>query len=398
VCFRSHRPSRRRQQSPRRGAEALRSGLILAVALSATANRSNAQTDWRADAALTRLRPAGASNKSAASLSGLAQQQLGSVTPILSVAATIAGDSVAAAQLLMGVKVLPPWTDRAPIDVGAVYALYGIAAGDRGQSRMLYARQHLLLDRGGYWIGGAFGQIDREASFASDAIDVGAWLTKGRTRLTATLSTTGTDDREVFQNTALRPHPFATSVRVADAMVTVEYSGDRFDFDASAGGRVAVAGLDGSRGFASFAVGMRVAQRARAVAAFGSQLADPLRGTPEWRYASIGMRFANARATTGIPAGHAGPALEATRTGDGRARITIAAPASAQRVELAGSLTGWEPVALERGLNGWEITLSAPPGIHRVQVRVNGGEWRVPANLTASRDEFGKRSGLIVLP
>ncbi len=167
------------------------------------------------------------------------------MTPTLSGAATITSDSVAAAQLLMGATVLPPWTTRAPIDLGAVIALYGISVGDRAQSRSVYVRQHLVYERGGYWVGAAISQVDRTASFASNAFDAGAWITQGRGRFTATVSTTSTDDHDVFLHTSFLVQPFADKVRVADASVTAEYLGETFNMEASLGGRFAVKGLEG---------------------------------------------------------------------------------------------------------------------------------------------------------
>jgi hypothetical protein len=350
------------------------------------------------DATLVRLRPSGGSQTSAASILGLAQQQIGPVTPMISGAATITGDSVAAAQLLMGAKVIPPWSDRAPVDVGAVVALYGIAAGDRGQSRTLYLRQHLLAERGGFWIGGAIGQIDRAASFASNAIDAGAWIGRGRSRITAMLSTTSTTDHEVFRESALTPDQFAQKVRVGDGSLTFEFATNRIDIESTVGGRVALEGLQGSGGFVTMSIGWRVARLARIVVGAASQLADPLRGTPEWRYVSIGMRFANSPSVSAIPRGRAAPALQARRVSDSTVRFMIAAPADAHTVEIAGTFTAWEPVALFHGDSGWEITLPATPGAHHLQVRINRGEWRVPVNLTPGRDEFNTRFGIIVLP
>ncbi len=136
----------------------------------------------------------------------------------------------------------------------------------------------------------------------------------------------------------------------------------------------------------------------RMIVSVGSQMADPLRGTPQWNFASAGLRLANSPSRVGFPRGRSAPALQATRLDDGRYRISIAAPAEARRVEIAGTLTGWEPVELVRGASGWEITLTVPAGPHRVQVRVNSGDWRVPGNLTVVGDEFGQRAGLIILP
>lgn len=360
---------------------------------------AHAQSNWRADLALTSVRAAGASRVTAAAISALAQQQIGPVTPILSAAGTLAGDSVAAAQILMGVNWLPPWTDRAPLDFGAVVALYGIAAGDRGQSRTGYARQHWLDDRGGLWFGGAVSQVDRANSFASNTLDVGAWRARGRTRITATVSTTSTTDRAVFANTPLTAEPFAPRLRVADAAASLDFIGQRFDVEATAGVRFGITRVEGTQGFAAAALGLRVGRFVRLVVSGGNQLADPLRGTPSWKYASVGVRVASARSTrVGVPRGRAGPALEAERMFGGRVRIVVHAPSTVTSVEIVGSLTGWQPRLLDYEPEGWMILLDVSPGPHRLQVRVNGGEWRVPANLTVERGEFGQRYGVIVIP
>jgi hypothetical protein len=344
------------------------------------------------------LRPAGASRTSALSIFGLAQQQIGPVTPTLSGAATISGDSVAAAQLLMGVEIIPPWSERAPIDIGAVVALYGIAEGDRGQSRTLYLRQHLMYDRRGFWIGGAIGQIDRTASFASNSIDAGGWITWGRKRATAIVSTIATNDRDVFLHTALVPDQFADRVRVADASLTFEYATNRLTLETTVGGRLAIEGLEGSRGFAVGSVAWRIARAVRLVFSGGSQLADPLRGTPEWKFFSAGMRVSKSPSGSVIPRGPAAPPVSAERLADGSMRFVVDAPFSSSSVEVAGTFTEWNAVQLELEGDVWVVTVPAAPGAHRLKIRVNGGEWRVPSNLTAGRDEYGMRYGVIIVP
>jgi hypothetical protein len=305
---------------------------------------------------------------------------------------------VAAAQLLMGVEIIPPWSERAPIDIGAVVALYGIAEGDRGQSRTLYLRQHILYDRRGFWAGGAIGQIDRTASFASNSVDAGGWITWGQKRVTAAISTIATNDREVFFNTRLVPDQFADRVRVADGSLTLEYENGRLGLETTVGGRVAIEGLSGSRAFAFGSLAWRIARSARLVFSGGSQLADPLRGTPEWKFASIGVRFSKSQSGSVIPRGPASPPIVAVRVGDSLVKFMIDAPATATSVEVTGSFTDWRPVALEHEGGLWTITVPAAPGAHRLKVRVNGGDWRVPSNLTPGRDEFGARFGIIIVP
>jgi hypothetical protein len=328
---------------------------------------------------------------------GLARQQIGPVTPTLSGAATVSGDSVAAAQILMGVQIIPPWSDRAPVDVGAVVAFYGIAEGDRAQSRTLYMRQHLLHDRGGFWLGGGFGQIDRNVSFASNGIDAGGWIVWGRKRISATVSTMATNDRELFVSTAVEPEQFAEHFRVADGALTVEYATKRINFETTVGGRAAIEGLKGSRAYAFASFAWRLSRSTQIVFSGGSQLADPLRGTPEWKFASAGVRVGKSSSGSVIPRGPAAPPISYERLDNGQVRFVIDAPFSAASVELAGSFNQWVPVELDLVGTVWTITLPASPGAHQLKVRVNGGEWRVPSNLTTGRDEYRMPVGIIIL-
>ena len=51
--------------------------------------------------------------------------------------------------------------------------------------------------------------------------------------------------------------------------------------------------------------------------------------------------------------------------------------------EIAGDFTDWKPVALERLYGGWWYqALRVSPGVHRVQLRLDGGRWQ-------SRQAFG---------
>ncbi len=387
-------------RNPARGRRADRTArtLICAALFAGAARIGEAQTDWQLEAALNRLRAASSRYVSAASISGFARQQIGSVTPVLRADATVTTDSVAAAQLLMGVNVLPPWTTRAPVDVGALVSLYGIAAGDRGQSRMLYLRQHLLAEKGGLWLGGAVSQIDREQSFASSALDVGAWIARGRRRFTAIVSTTRTSDREVFTGTSLEPGALAEHVRVLDATMSVELFGRRVSFEGIVAERMSLDGITGSQTVATATIRWKLTQRTHLTLSGGSQFADPLRGVPQWRFGSVGVRVANPVAIVTSVRARTGPAIDVVRTSVESVRFSVVAPDDAQRVEIVSTFTGGQPVALERGATDWVITLPVRAGPYRVQIRVDGGEWRVPANLRAIADEFGGRVGLIVVP
>jgi hypothetical protein len=309
----------------------------------------------------------------------------------------VAGDSVAAAQLVFGVRAIPPWSTRMPIDIGALFALYGITAGDRGQSRVFYARQHGLNERSGWWIGAAYAQIDRATAFSSNAVDVAAWVVKGRTQFLAALATSRTDDRGVFEQTDLAPDEFATKYRVADGTFTVQHTRARLEVEAVGGVRFALEGLEGTRTFAAMSVAWRLRRSLHMVFSGGSQLADPLRGTPEWRFVSAGLRFGNSAPAPRPAEGRTGPTLHYQRPNSESVLFLLMASATASRVEIAGTMTGWEPVAMTLTSRGWEVIVPAAAGPHRVQVRVNGGDWLPPAGLQTITDEFG-RSGSLILP
>ena len=77
--------------------------------------------------------------------------------------------------------------------------------------------------------------------------------------------------------------------------------------------------------------------------------------------------------------------------------LRVRAPAS-ERLEIMADFTEWLPVPLVRTPAGvWEITLSVPPGPHRLNVRLDGGDWIVPTNVARVTDEFGGVVGLVLV-
>lgn len=73
-------------------------------------------------------------------------------------------------------------------------------------------------------------------------------------------------------------------------------------------------------------------------------------------------------------------------------RIRAAGP-----VEVMGDFSGWEPRPLRR-LTGsrWALAVRMPPGVHQVQVRVDGGMWSVPGDLPSASDGFSGDVGVFV--
>jgi hypothetical protein len=79
--------------------------------------------------------------------------------------------------------------------------------------------------------------------------------------------------------------------------------------------------------------------------------------------------------------------------GGGMRAIRYHAP-GAGRVEVRGDFTGWSPVAMRRaGISWWELALELPPGLHQIEVSVDGGPWVPPAGLPALPGSYGEDVG-----
>ncbi len=83
---------------------------------------------------------------------------------------------------------------------------------------------------------------------------------------------------------------------------------------------------------------------------------------------------------------------------DGTVRVVVRTSAAAT-VEVAGDFTDWQPVALRRaGEDMWEHVLRISSGVHRLNVRIDGGKWTAPAGTSRVEDEFGGEVGIVAVP
>jgi hypothetical protein len=144
------------------------------------------------------------------------------------------------------------------------------------------------------------------------------------------------------------------------------------------------------------------------VAAGGTYPVDYTQGYPGGRYLSLAVRFggrpmsaaalsSRAQARTPLRSTAAGPRLEIAALPNGRRAIRVQAP-GARSVEVMGDFTAWQPLELTAAPGGWwTATLAVAPGMHQLNVRVNGGAWDVPVGALESVDEFGARVGVLNL-
>ena len=71
---------------------------------------------------------------------------------------------------------------------------------------------------------------------------------------------------------------------------------------------------------------------------------------------------------------------------------------SASQVQIRADFTQWDAVALEAAPGtgrAWQRSFMLAPGVHRILIRIDEGEWQAPPDLPVERDEFGERIGVL---
>jgi hypothetical protein len=257
-------------------------------------------------------------------------------------------------------------------------------------------RLHALGRQAGAWIGGHAGRAWDGSSWHTLAFgELAGWANLGRGTLTVALSPTRIGD----------------SLRHIDTESALRWNAGRVELVGYGGLRrwIRPAGASGAA-WGGASITYWLDDHVALVGSGGAYPADYAQGLPRGSYGAVGVRVATRRVLPNrIETGGTGtvalpparqpdpPALEARRDGDDGVTLLLAAP-RASMVEVMGDFTEWQPVALTRSSGErWSVTLRIPAGIHRMNVRIDDGEWAVPAGVTAIADEFGGKVGMLVI-
>ena len=182
------------------------------------------------------------------------------------------------------------------------------------------------------------------------------------------------------------------ATRYADISATWRRDHRGIEFGATAGVRAGWIGVE-SGGWGSVDAAAWVAPNLAVVASAGRSLEDVPRGIPRTQYVSVALRIA-ARGHTIV--GDPRPPVPA-QTVVTRSGVSVRVD-SASRVELMADFTEWAVVVLERSDSAWTLERVVPPGLHRVAIRVDGGEWTSPPGLPRTTDDLGGVVGLVTVP
>lgn len=277
------------------------------------------------------------------------------------------------------------------------------------------ARVHLIFSqKGGMWLESGVARPWRVAVVSSvDVAGAGAWTTLGDATITGTLTNfsftriaAADDSTGTLQScTALAdPGSCLRQSHFSDVQGSVHWEHAAFEVDAQTGYRFGDATdvTDDSRRWASATAVVWVSPEMALVVGGGRQPANPARGLPARNYAHLGAMFA------AWPAMSSG-AVPVEAQGSGISRFEIAAAGASlqrvqvrvigvHRVEVMGDFTDWQPVAMvQRGRDLWEALVPIAPGVHQMDVRVDGGKWLPPPGTPTMRDGFSGEVGVLVI-
>jgi hypothetical protein len=289
---------------------------------------------------------------------------------------------------------------------------------DRSAASNLSAlgRLHFATPTYGLWGGTGAGFV-AQGQFLPDALfqlDAGAWRRIGRTvySVSATPTWVGRPDAIGFPG----PAP-AGRVDYTDYGASMRWQHPSAEFVAAMGMRTGAGpdNIPGAKRWLESWTTLWITRRLALVGGIGAFPTDVQQGLPGGRYASAALRVATGRPPVNDPAVRAELTLpyELNRLRRGRLlaerftvvddeasglRLITVRVAEARRVELMADFTDWLPEQLQRvGPEEWRLTIAVAPGVHRVNLRVDGGPWTVPPGLNAVRDDFGGEVGLLIV-
>jgi hypothetical protein len=304
-------------------------------------------------------------------------------------------------------------------------------------------RIHLLFNQhAGVWFGGGVARPWRVAVASSaDVTDAGAWakigdaLAKfGTATMTATftnfsftkmasvhdtgsaqLSCVSASPIAAVANVSVRP-AFTESVgggvcerqsRFSDLEASMHWDVGALELSAQTGYRFGDSydvTADSKRWSAATAT-LWLNERIAIVGGGGRQPALPLRGLPARSFAMGGIELAYwPIAKGGVPVSLPRAALVKSfdmhplTNAAGMQKIIIRV-GGVETVDVMGDFSDWSPLTLaRRGRDVWELSIPLSPGMHRINIRVDGGPWMAPPGIPTMRDSFNGDVGMIVVP
>jgi hypothetical protein len=354
--------------------------------VSAAPGRLVAQWQATADAGIARLRQTGIPESNASTFGGTAEVFGDRAWVRSSLLAARASDRWTGQGVVVG-SLFGPAERRARWELSGSASAFGETNASGATSAELMGRIHVGPRAfGGAFGVGAGGTSDRGDTHSFAHAQADAWKIVGADRFIGDAS---------FVSTRRSDTANAPMVRVSYADLSGNWRRESgaVSLGAVLGVRAGMGSIDGGNGWGSVDVTTWVAPNLAFVATAGRSLDDVIRGVPRTQYVSIAIRVAaHPHASLRSPTAAKGPTVVASRD-----RIELRVD-RASTVEVMGDFTDWLPVSLTREGTVWRLDRSLTPGLHRIALRIDGGEWTTPANLPRATDDLGGSVGLMTVP
>jgi hypothetical protein len=274
-------------------------------------------------------------------------------------------------------------------------------ASSSGSAHLLSrGRLHYASEQAGGWLSATTGATVNGSAEAPFELSLGMWSVRNRFALVATLTSTSIGDS-----------------RHIDVLGAARWTGPWLELEARLGARPwtdSDGGIGEARAGAYGEVSALVPFGGHVALALsaGNYPSDPVRRVLAAKYLTAGLRLSTAssrseaqpliavahRATARDHASSENttePRIEIALSGEPR---TFRVHAAAKTMELMGDFTDWQAVTMKQiGAALWEVKLAVSPGTHRLNIRMDGGEWLVPAGARTEAGEFGGVVGVVVI-
>lgn len=350
---------------------------------------SKAQWQWTSDVGLSHLRQEGIDESSALTLGTAVDAYTDRAWLRVSGLAARASEDRWTGQGVVVGSLLGPATHLARWELSASASAFAETGAGPSTSFAVMGGARFGSSRAGVSFDGGGGATQSPAFDARALLQaqVGAWRLFDANTFAFNVSLTGISAPTTpTVNTRARVSRTSSFV---DASAAWRRDHNGWSASVAAGARGASAGVSEGAWAAGEAAAW-VSSHLALVGSAGRSLEDPIRGIPSTRYVSASIRIVMQ------PHERLGGAPK-PRVVAGRERVEIALP-KATNVELMADFTDWSPVSLVRTGGVWRLERSIPPGLHRVAIRIDGGEWIAPPGLPHATDDLGGVVGLITIP
>ena len=292
-----------------------------------------------------------------------------------------------------------------------------------------HGRIHYMRQRGGVWLGSGVARPLRVSAVSNVNVNSGGiWTKLGTTTLRGSvtsffftkLSTPDTVEERI-PCTALDARPMPSGDEGVSTLQSNATTGCRYqtrltDLEGSVqwehrllevtlrGGQRFGNSFDvtpESRQWGSGQIAFWVSPKVAAVAGGGREPAQPTRGLPARSFGSLGLMLAYWPIPRNVvpvesPASLVS-AFELRPAGTAVQRVT-ARIGGVETVEIMGDFSDWMPLPLiRRGRDLWELLVPMGPGVHQINLRIDGGKWIAPPGMPSMKDGFNGEVGVLVI-